>query len=469
MIALTAIFAVACASGNVKQYAAILDSKNQSTSSGTEMPGTAENNASGDLTILEIYDRVYNAAYDSKTDTFYEKYCGAYVDDEGKLNLLYSGDMNGYLDWLRENGIDTLSEKLVFSEVDKNYEYLYAMKKEIDRRLANLIGYNNNRQGDPVEPVSLRVCYINDETNKVHLEYDVSVYDGLVDYEHFEPWQVPEEARYMFSKEQDEYLEIVFLRGSKYEDFSDDIEYVYPGQALYSVRNSSAGQYKRISIGIRAQYAGEDDVPYFGFLTVAHGFEGAENNNAYIRTGSLLKKIGTKLWGVKDTSNGIDVAFVAFDSGYEMTDTVYYMSYYPVTGTAASTASTSPSSNADEIYYRNYYTVIPRGYFIYTNGSTTGKTTGKMIAFETTVCFNDFTAFYHSAMVTNHFSHGDSGGIAYSNATSGGVFDSFITVGLIKGGDEENGWYVLSTYARLRYFIDNYPGLCDGLSFLTIY
>ena len=57
----------------------------------------------------------------------------------------------------------------------------------------------------------------------------------------------------------------------------------------------------------------------------------------------------------------------------------------------------------------------------------------------------------------------------YSNATSGGTYDSYITVGMVEGGSAEHNVAFISTYHRLRTVLNNNPTTVGDITFLTLY
>ena len=458
-------FSVSANSIDDSEFMSILESKNDNMQNNSHYSPTDATPISGD-SVLELYNSIRDAAYDPDTDSFYERYGGAYVSENGRLCLLYCGNYNDFNAWLLANGITVDWTSVDSKKVDKAYDFLYKMKQKLDAQVEAMSVANSRWKGYSYYPMAIKAFWIDDQNNCLHVVYDTEKDKGLesVSPDAFQPT----EKLFFIGEEEDKYIEYEYITGSNIERFST--EYLYPGEAIYYRYTRSGITYtSRFSIGLRGQYIGNDGVPYFGFLTVSHGFTTSDNNNVYVKHGSTYYKIGEKKWSVLNDNYGIDAAFVAVSSGYEMKNTVYFTSFFPVSGgVKACDSQTSPSTGAESVYC-NYYLSMPNGYAVYTNGSTTGKTSGTIVSFETTVTFDDSTEWYHYGIVTNPFYHGDSGGIVYSNASSTGTFDDYIVVGMVEGGDPDNSLYVISTYARLNYVINNYPTIIGNLTFLTIY
>ena len=413
--------------------------------------------------ILEIYNKIYETVYDEQNDNFCESYGGAYVNDDNKLIVQYVGQCEDLIRIINKD-IEGTEDSVIFKRVDNSYNTLYAEKKKLDDITQKLSRRNKLWKGCDINDFgnSIMQYYIDEKNNKLHITLKsssqtqgITIEDDSIDLT-------------ILGIENESLIDYEYITG-ELELYSGD-EYVYAGQAIYSIVTSggSITNISRISIGLRGQYIGTDSTPHFGFLTAAHGFY---NNYVFIRHGTTLYKIGEVKWGYINDNLGIDAAFVALDSGYDMTNTVYFSSYYPYpgeTGPFACDNVTSPSSTGDEIYFRNYYTYMPSGYAIYSNGSTTGKTTGTIVSFDTTINI-DGDYYYHFCSVTNPFNHGDSGGIMYSNAKNGGTYDSYITVGMVEGGDVTDNIAFISTYYRLRKALNENISIMGNITFLTLY
>ncbi len=409
--------------------------------------------------ILEIYNQIYEVVYDSKTDTFNAAYGGAYVEDD-MLVVLYVGSDNELIDILSE----VLSEKediVTFESVTNSYNSLYSAKKQMDVLMAS--SSNNTWGGESANNTINTVVqyYIDEQNNKLHITIKPNA-----EIQHMAVASDTADVSLLGEVNQ-ELIEYEYNNGD-FELYTDT-ETVYPGQAFYNIATNSSGQITHIyrsSIGLRGQYIGSDGVPYFGFLTVDHGF--VYNDYAFVLHGTTLYLLGEAKWGVTNGSLGVDAAFVALEDGYEMTNTVYFSSYYPSSGTAACDSVSGPSSGGDSIYFRNYYTYMPSGYAVYTNGSTTGRTSGTIVSYDTAVNIEGVMC-YHYCTVTNPTAPGDSGGTVYSNATSGGTYDSHITVGMVEAGNETAGIYVISLYHRLRTALNENSSSMGDITFLTLY
>lgn len=410
--------------------------------------------------ILEAYNRIYELVYDSDSDSFNEAYGGAYVEDD-KLVLLFVGNVKDLLNVLGAT-VEPYDDFISFKAVEHTYNSLYKAKQSLDNIMQKRSDYRKmwGKHEDSTSFDSIVQYYIDEQNNKLNVTInpseqwkDITVVTGASD------------AMLLGEENQDlieyEYKDIVY-------DLYSSTEKVYPGQAIYNVLTNESGAVidgSRSSIGLRSQYIGTDGAPYFGFLTVAHGFE--FDDYMYVEHNGLLYRIGEAKWKVMNVNLGVDVAFVALDEGYEMTNTVYFSSYYSAAGTDACDSASGPSSGGDRVY-ANYYTYIPSGYTIYSNGSSTGRTSGTVVAFDTTVNI-DGAMFYHFCTVTNPFTRGDSGGIMYSNATSGGTYDNYITVGMVEGGSVSYNVAFISTYHRLRTALNENASSMGNITFLTIY
>ena len=219
---------------------------------------------------------------------------------------------------------------------------------------------------------------------------------------------------------------------------------------------------------MRGQYIGTDGVPYFGFITVSHGFEGG--NNVYIYNG-VMRKIGEKKWNCHNIGLGVDVAFVALNAGYEMTNTVYFANYLAVNNSfSAYQLWNAPATNGDCVY-PNYYTYMPENYAVYTNAAITGRTSGHVITYDATIATTEGVG-QHFAIISNPCALGDSGGIVYSNVNGNGTYDDYITVGIVTGVGylSSIGSYTsVMTYSCLRQVISQSQSELGNITFLTIY
>lgn len=466
-ISIVMLICIACSCLSISAYAMDYDSDtNEYEQIADDIASQYIANPSTDIvpehtsnSILEIYNQIYEVVYDSETDTFNAAYGGAYVEDD-MLIVLYVGNSNDLIEVLDE--VLTGKEDVVtFESVTNSYNALYNAKKQMDALMA--ASKSDTWSGETTNNVinTISQYYIDEQNNKLHITVKPTA----------------ETLTMMVAAD----TSVVSLLGEanqeiiEYEyndlDFElySDTETVYPGQAFYNIATNSAGQIIRMSrssIGLRGQYIGSDGVPHFGFLTVDHGFP--YNDYAFVLHGTTLYLLGEAKWGVRNNHLGVDAAFVALEDGYDMTNTVYFSSYYPASGTAACESVSAPSSGGDSIYFRNYYTYMPSGYAIYSNGSTTGRTSGTIVAYDTTINI-DGSVFYHYCTVTNPFTHGDSGGVMYSNATSGGTYDSYITVGMVEGGSEADNIAFISTYHRLRTALNENSSSMGDITFLTLY
>lgn len=408
-----------------------------------------------DIAILDVYNLIYDLVYDEEEDTFAFAYGGAYVNDDNVLVVNYVGDIKDILNIIGDEIVD-YGEYVIFNNVENSYSSLYEAKKQLDEMMA--IEFDK----DEVENELLRSIiqyYIDEEANLLRITMKQSEHTTET-----RSMSEPGTSESIFD------MSVADLVLYEYSDAELELytdESIYAGQAIYTY-GLVQGQIveMRSSIGLRGQYIGSDGKPYFGFLTTAHSFSWSPV--VYIEHDGLLYRIGELKWGVLDTTRGVDAAFVALDDGYEMTNTVYFSVYCPTTGNPAHVRYSSPSSSGNEIYFRNYYTYMPSGYAIYSNGSTTGRTSGTVVAFDTTINI-DGELFYNFCSVTNPFTHGDSGGIMYSNATSGGTYDSYITVGMVEGGSVEHNIAFISTYHRLKTVLNNNPTTVGDITFLTLY
>lgn len=422
----------------------------------------SQNHSSGliesetDTAILDVYNMIYNLVYDEEKDTFAYAYGGAYVNDDNELVVTYVGDLKDMLEIIGDS-IIAYNDYVVFDSVENSYASLYEAKKQLDEMM--FIEFDKE-QNDNEFLRSIIQYYIDEQANTLKITMKQS-----------------EQSTNLRNITNDKRNESIFdasitdlvtyeYSNAELELYTD--ESVYAGQAIYTFDLNEEGQITtlRSSIGLRGQYIGSDGNPYFGFLTTAHSFP--YSSLVCIAHNSTLYRIGELKWGVLDTTRGVDAAFVALDDGYEMTNTVYFSVYCPTTGDPAHVRYSSPSSSGNEIYFRNYYTHMPSGYAIYSNGSTTGRTSGTVVAFDTTINI-DGEIFYNFCSVTNPFTKGDSGGIMYSNATSGGTYDSYITVGMVEGGSAEHNVAFISTYHRLRTVLNNNPTTVGDITFLTLY
>lgn len=409
--------------------------------------------------ILEIYNQIYEIVYDSETDTFNAAYGGAYVEDD-KLIVLYVGPNNNLLDILDE-ALTGEENVVVFESVTNSYNELYNAKKQMDLLMA--ASKNDSLYGDNTNNVINTVSqyYIDEQNNKLHITVKPTAETQTMRV------AANPSAVSLLGEGNQELIEYEY-NDIDFELYSDT-ETVYPGQAFYNIATNSAGQIiymARSSIGLRGQYIGSDGIPHFGFLTVEHGFP--YNDYAFVLHGNTLYLLGEAKWGVMNDNLGVDAAFVVLEDDYEMTNTVYFSSYYPASGRAACESVSGPSSGGNSIYFRNYYTYMPSGYAIYSNGSTTGRTSGTIVAYDTTINI-DGNVFYHYCTVTNPFTHGDSGGIMYSNASSGGTYDNYITVGMVEGGSAADNIAFISTYHRLKTALNENSSSMGDITFLTLY
>lgn len=414
------------------------------------------NETETDIAILDVYNLIYDLVYDEGDDTFALAYGGAYVNDDNVLVVNYVGDVKDILSIIGDAIID-YEEYVIFDNVEHSYASLYEVKHQLDEMMANEF---DKEESENALLRSIIQYYIDEQTNSLRVTMKQSEQTSST-----RSISGQGTVESIFDKSLMD-LVICEYSNAELELYTD--ESVYAGQAIYTFGLNEEGQTitLRSSIGSRGQYIGLDGNPYFGFLTTAHSFP--LNSLVFIEHNSTLYRIGELKWGVLDTNRGVDAAFVALDDGYEMTNTVYFSVYCPTTGNPAHIRYSSPSSNGNEIYFRNYYTYMPSGYAIYSNGSTTGRTSGTVVAFDTTINI-DGELFYNFCSVTNPFTHGDSGGIMYSNATTGGTYDSYITVGMVEGGSEDHNIAFISTYHRLKTVIDNNPTTVGDITFLTLY
>ena len=115
---------------NKDVYTQIADQKSNEYHS-QKAPDIEEDN---NISILDVYNKIYDLVYDEDSDTFNELYGGAYMNDQGKLVVLYVGDSNKLLNLLKENSI-LLNENIIFDKVENSYNSLYEGKKRLKQTI----------------------------------------------------------------------------------------------------------------------------------------------------------------------------------------------------------------------------------------------------------------------------------------------------------------------------------------------
>ena len=449
-------------------YSQIVDQKVNEYHS-KNSPDVQENECSG---VLEVYNKIYALVYDEDADTFNELYGGAYVDEAGNLVVNYVGNKNELLDLFMSNSIQ-IGSNVVFEQVEISYNTLNNAKKKLDQEIRNesllkdkLVYYHldnkNNSLHVILNPELSSASTKGDNTTEMIsnlLGKDASV-NIIVEYKNFEIVSAVDSIKSNGKKENrvDEVISIASTQA------------IYPGQVVHNdyVNENNEDDFTVFSVGMRGQYIGSNGVPYFGFITVSHGFEGSNDVYIYNR---VMRKIGEKKWNCHNIGLGVDVAFVALNAGYEMTNTVFFANYLAVNDSySAYQLWDAPATNGDCVY-SNYYTNMPENYAVYTNGSTTGRTSGRVIAYDATIT-TEGEYGHHFAIISNPCALGDSGGIVYSNVNGNGTYEDYITVGIVTGvGNLPSiGTYTsVMTYSWLRQAVSQYQSQLGNITFLTIY
>lgn len=457
----TCIYVPVCASEVDKIYDKYQQIADEATARYTPSSVGNMDDGSNSYPILDVYNQIIDIVYDSETDTYNELYGGAYVEND-KLVILYVNNIEPLLADIKEtvNGCDHF---VSFACVNNSYNSLYSAKKALDTIMRNQNEYA--KRWNSVESSyfdSIVQYYIHDRNNKLHITVKPNAKTSDMTIE-------GETSDLLLLGQSNQHLIEYEYKDLDYELYNST-ESVYPGQAIYNLLvNPVTNQVLDdpcFSIGLRGQYVDSNGRVYFGFLTVEHGF--VYNDWAYIKQGTIYRLIGTAVWKKLDDSIGVDAAFVALEDEFEMTNMVYFAGSYTGSSLPACDCASGPTTTGDRIYFANYYTHMPSGYAIYSNGSTTGKTSGTIVSFDTTIRVNN-EIFYHYCTVTNPFAPGDSGGVMYSNASSNGTYSSYITVGMVEGGNSKKNIAFISTYHRLMLALDNDEINMGNISFLTLY
>lgn len=452
---------------NKDVYTQIADQKSNEYHS-QKAPDIEEDN---NISILDVYNKIYDLVYDENSDTFNELYGGAYMNDQGKLVVLYVGDSNKLLNLLKENSI-LLNENIIFDKVENSYNSLYEGKKRLKQTINgksslidSLAYYYIDNKNNCIQVV-LKSNTINTEERGISthgkwmdlLEDSVDV-DIAFDYKDIEIVEAVDTVG-------DEKREITNYNETTVND--RNTVSIYPGQVIFNDYVQDGKPFcSRFSVGMRGQYIGTDGIAYFGFITVSHGIKGGDS--IYIKISGLNRIIGYCKWKYKDHTEGIDAAFIALKSGYEMTNTVYFdRAFEKNANSMAYEQVFSAALHGDQVY-SNYYSHMPDNFPVYTNGAATGRTVGTITTFEGEIPIGN-TAANCYAISNNPAFQCDSGGIVYSNATSNGTYDDYITVGnVVATSTGEDNVCVIMTYHRLRQVITQSQSSLGNITFLTIY
>lgn len=343
------------------------------------------------LEDISSTNATYLQSYVEGNDEIKEIYGGCYIDDSGKLHVLFTKNTKSDV----INNVNTILESSVVNETCKySLDELMLLKEHISNTITsneNNIKINNLSESivtvgvyEQYNKVIVRLKNCNDE--KINLFKSLISNSDAIMFENA-------------------------------NEFKNTATTLYTGSRIYVQTDSGR---PGCSIGFRCRILAANGSYYNGFMTAAHGNSAGDAvyyNNTYI--GHILA------W--YNANNGkVDAAFVyVSNSNYSPSNTLHRG-----LGTLVSGA------------YVNSYQV---GRTVYMIGSTSAYRSGKIISSSVDTFSDDNVNILDCVEVDCICRDGDSGGVVYVESN-----DSYYVNGLILGVfSDDNGTETSSAYVKI--------------------
>ena len=389
------------------------------------------------------YNRIIGYV-NNNDDVLRKGFAGAYMNDDGNLVVLLSGEEAECRDIITEK---LACEGIVFAKGDGNYYHTMNTLDELNEYIAKMQeDVVNNRANSEVLQLMRMYPRAQYKDNLNTIQILLCVEEEILVYARGEKLPASEDLKEQLAKYQESVLflerlvkydkdmvRIEIIPDAGYQPGTDLTEAWRPGRSMFVVEyGASIGA--ACSTGYRVNYTFQGANKY-GFITSAHG-----NDIGYLacvsNSGPLIV-LGTV---VDRTYVGrLDVAFIEFtNSNYTNGQAIYY------------TNSIGGTSSGDVL--DGTLTVVPAGQLIYKSGASSYLSSGYV---ESTSASGYFDNVYFFGLIQADRSMaiaGDSGGVTYTTYGT----NNAKAAGIVKGVSNSKTVFVKADRIQYLFYAEPY-------------